>query len=222
MSRRSSAANGDGTPADRIAETLRLRGPLTAAEIASEHGCGVVAVRSQLRNMQAAGFVARSTERRPIGRPVARYGLTGQAETLFPKRYDVFSARLTEAIVREFGEEGLNQILERWAEDLHQKLDATLPRDPEERLEALARHQTENGFMASVRRDEDGVALVERNCPIVAIAARHPQICRHEAALFGRTLQWKTTLRACQATGDAACVFQVGRAPARKPRPTST
>ena len=26
-------ANGEGTPADRIAETLRLKGPLTAAEI---------------------------------------------------------------------------------------------------------------------------------------------------------------------------------------------
>jgi len=200
------------TPADRIADTLRMRGPLTAAEIAAEHRCGVVAVRSQLRNLEAAGLVARATERRPIGRPVSRYSLTGRAESLFPKRYDVFSTYLTEAIVREFGEDGLERILARWEDDLHQRLDSVLPRDPSERLQALARHQTENGFMASVRSDENGVALVERNCPIVAIATRHPQICRHEAALFGRTLKWKTTLQSCQATGDAVCVFQIGRA----------
>ncbi|HLQ65894.1 MAG TPA: hypothetical protein VK123_01530 [Candidatus Limnocylindrales bacterium] len=202
----------DPTPADRIAETLRMRGPLTAADIAADHGCGVVAVRSQLRNLEAAGLVARTTERRPIGRPVSRYRLTGEAESLFPKRYDVFAARLTESVIREFGEDGLNRILARWEDDLHQRFDATLPANPSERLQALARHQTENGFMASVRTDEDGVALVERNCPIVAIAARYPQICRHEAALFGRTLKWKTTLQSCQATGDAVCVFQIGRA----------
>jgi predicted ArsR family transcriptional regulator len=200
------------TPADRIAETLRMRGPLTAADIAAEHGCGVVAVRSQLRNLEAAGLVARVTERRPIGRPVSRYSLTPGAESLFPKRYDLFSVRLAEAVVREFGEEGLSRILARWEDDLHQHLDATLPQNPSQRLEALASHQTRNGFMASVQSDENGVALVERNCPIVEVAARFPQICRHEAALFGRTLKWKTTLQSCQATGDAVCVFQIGRA----------
>ena len=209
-------ANGDATPADRIAETLRLKGPLTAAEIAQEHGCGAVAVRSQLRNLEAAGYVARNTERRPVGRPVSRYALTGNAESLFPKRYDLFSAHLVDAIVEEFGEEGLVRILERWEQGLHERLDAGLPRDPRTRLEALARHQTENGFMASVQSDEEGVALVERNCPIVAIAARYPQICRHEAALFGRTLKWKATLQTCQATGDAACVFRLGRAPRKE------
>jgi DeoR family transcriptional regulator, suf operon transcriptional repressor len=200
------------TPADRIAETLRMRGPLTAADIAAEHGCGVVAVRSQLRNLEAAGLVARVTERRPIGRPVSRYSLTAGAESLFPKRYDVFSVRLAEGVVREFGEEGLERILARWEDDLHRHLDAALPREPTQRLEALASHQTRNGFMASVQSDENGVALVERNCPIVAVAARFPQICRHEAALFGRTLKWKTTLQSCQATGDAVCVFRIGRA----------
>lgn len=205
--------NGDGTPADRIAETLRLRGPLTAAEIATEHGCGVVAVRSQLRNLEAGGYVARSSEHRPIGRPVSRYALTENAESLFPKRYDFFSSHLVAAIVEEFGEEGLLRIFERWEHDLHRRLDADLPAAPAERLESLVRHQTENGFMASVREDEDGVALVERNCPIVAIATRYPQICRHEAALFGRTLKWKASLESCQATGDAACVFRIGRPP---------
>ena len=71
--------------------------------------------------------------------------------------------------------------------------------------------------MASVKSDENGVALVERNCPILEVAARFPQICRHEAALFGRTLKWKTTLQSCQATGDAVCVFQIGRAAKKGP-----
>ena len=203
----------ESTPADRIAETLRLEGPQTAAEIAEAHGCGVVAVRSQLRNLEAAGLVTRTMERRPVGRPVSRYGLTERAEILFPKKYDVFSSWLTEAVVREFGAEGLERILSRWEDDLHAHLDATLPKNPAERLNAIAEHQSQHGFMASVRRDENGIALVERNCPIMAIASRFPQICGHETALLGRALGWKTHLTSCQATGDAACVFQIGKAP---------
>jgi predicted ArsR family transcriptional regulator len=189
-----------------------MSGPLTAAEISREHGCGVVSVRAQLRNLEAAGFVTRSRERRSIGRPVSRYALTQSAEGFFPKRYELFAARLADAVVNEFGEEGLDRILARWEEDLHRRFDAEFPAEPGARLEALARHQSRNGFMASVRRDEDGVALVERNCPIAAVASRYPQICRHEAALFGRTLKWKTTLHSCQATGDRVCVFRIGRA----------
>jgi predicted ArsR family transcriptional regulator len=203
--------SSDASPADRIANTLRLRGPLTAAEISSEHGCGVVAVRAQLRNMESAGFVTRATERRAIGRPVSRYALTAGAEGFFPKRYDQLAERLVNTVVEEFGEEGLERILARWEDGLVRRFEATLPAEPAARLDALATHQTENGFMASVQRNEEGVALVERNCPIAAVAARYPQICRHEAALFSRTLKWKTTLRACQATGDAVCVFQIGR-----------
>lgn len=205
------APGSDASPADRIARTLRLRGPLTAAEISREHGCGVVAVRAQLRNMESAGFVTRSAERRAIGRPVSRYALTPGAEDFFPKRYDQFAERLVDAVVEEFGEEGLERILARWEDRLVRRFEATLPTEPGARLDVLASHQTQNGFMASVQRDEEGVALIERNCPIAAVAARYPQICRHEAALFSRTLKWKTTLRACQATGDAVCVFQIGR-----------
>ena len=216
------APSTSASPADRIATTLRLRGPLTAADISREHGCGVVAVRAQLRNMESAGFVTRATERRAIGRPVSRYALTPDAEGFFPKRYDQLAERLVSAVVEEFGEEGLERILARWEDDLANRFGATLPAEPSARLDALAAHQTQNGFRASVRRDEEGVALIERNCPIAAVASRYPQICRHEAALFSRTLKWKTTLRACQATGDAVCVFQIGRGRSESGRSSDT
>lgn len=215
--------DGDLTPHDpllgraprRLIETLRLRGPLTAAELAGAHGVGGAAVRPQLRALEAAGLVQRVEERRRVGRPVARFQLTPQADERFPKRYELLATRLLEAIAEEWGPEGIERVLKRWEDVLHARLDETLPGEPLARLEALAAHQNEYGFMASVRRDAEGVALVERNCPIAAAAARHPEICRHEAALFGRTLRWKTSLVACRATGDSACVFRVGRAPAR-------
>ncbi|MGE5175524.1 MAG: helix-turn-helix transcriptional regulator [Hyphomicrobiales bacterium] len=201
--------------AARLLVPLRNRGPMTAGEIAAVLGIGQVATRVHLRALEATGFVARTEERRPVGRPVARYHLTPRAEDRFPKAYDRLAAHLVEAIVAEGGTDALERILARWEDRLHATLDASLPDEPRARLDALCAHQNQHGFMASVRSDASGVVLVERNCPVLAIASLHPEICRHEAALFGRTLRWKTALESCQATGDVACVFRIGRAPAK-------
>jgi predicted ArsR family transcriptional regulator len=196
----------------RLLDLIRLHGPQTAQELADRLSIGPVAVRAQLRNLESANLVERAVEPRPVGRPVARFRLNPSADTFFPKRYELFAGKLLDTLVSELGVDALRKILDRWEEGLHAHLDASLPAEPSARLEALARHQTAYGFMAEVRRGEDGgVSLVERNCPIAALAARYPEICEREAALFSRTLKWKTTLTSCQARGDGVCAFRIGK-----------
>lgn len=202
-------AVGDG-PQRRILEALRLRGPSTARELADLRGGGTVAMRAHLRNLLASGLVAHEEERQPVGRPVRRYRLTPAADAQFPKHYQLLAVKLAEAVAAELGPEALIRILRRWLEDLHPYLDARLPRELEARLQALARHQSSFGFMASVRKEPDGVAVVERNCPIAQVAARFPQICDHEAALFQRVLGTEVDLACCQARGAALCEFRIG------------
>ena len=198
----------------RLLELIRLHGPQTARELAARLSIGPVSVRAQLRTLESANLVERTIEPRPLGRPVARFGLTAGADAYFPKRYDLFAGKLLDSLVSELGIDALRKILARWEEALAAHFEQRLPADPSARLEALAQHQTSYGFMAEVRRGPDGeVSLVERNCPIAALAARHPEICEREAALFSRTLKWKTTLTSCQARGDGVCVFRVGKPP---------
>jgi predicted ArsR family transcriptional regulator len=197
---------------ERILASLRMDGPQTAAELAARFRITGPAIRAQLRPLVAAGLISRELEPRPLGRPAARYHLAAAADARFPKRYELFAGRLLETLVAELGIDALKRVLAKWEEDLHAYLDARLPPEPSARLQALAEHQTANGFMAEVRQDADGVALIERNCPIATLAARHPEICDHEASLFSRTLKWKTTLESCQARGDGVCVFRIGRA----------
>jgi predicted ArsR family transcriptional regulator len=125
-------------------------------------------------------------------------------------------------VIQLRGAEELRRVLAQWEDALHARIDERLPKAPDERLRALARHQTDHGFMAAVRSDREGVALVEHNCPILELAKAHPEICAMEAALWSRVLKWKTTLSACQASGANACVFQIGRkrAPGSDPETT--
>lgn len=200
---------GDG-PQRRILETLRLRGPLTARELAGLRGGGTVAMRVHLRNLLASRLVAHEEERPSVGRPARRYRLTPAADAQFPKHYDLLAVKLADTVAAELGEAALIRVLRRWLDELHPYLEARLPSDFDARLEALAKHQSSFGFMASVRKERDGVAVVERNCPVAKVASRFPQICDHEAALFERVLGKKVALGCCQARGDALCEFRIG------------
>ena len=224
---------------ERILESLRTDGPQTALELAARFRITGPAIRAQLRPLVAAGLITReggtpgpsntgpsspartatpawtatAARTATLGRPAARYHLAPAADARFPKRYELFARHLLETLVAELGPDALKRVLSKWEEDLHAHLDVQLPKNPTARLQALAEHQTANGFMAEVRQDADGgVALIERNCPIATLAAKHPEICDHEASLFSRTLKWKTSLESCQARGDGVCVFRIGRA----------
>jgi len=198
----------------QILQWLRLHGPLTAEDLAGKLGISAVSTRAILRRLEAAGLVTREFEPRPIGRPVGRYRLTPSADALFPKHYEAFAAQLLDSVVGELGSEALDTVLGSWEDRLHAHFEQELPKDPAARLDALAQHQTKYGFMAEVKRDRDGVTLLERNCPIATLAAKYPQICDREAALFSRTLGWKAHLVSCQARGDGVCAFRLGRAKA--------
>ena len=197
-------------PQRRILEALKLRGPLTARELAAVRGGGTVAMRVHLRNLVASGLVAHEEERQSVGRPTRRYRLTPASDALFPKHYDLLAVKLAETVAAELGEEALVRILRRWLDELHPYLDAQLPNDFEARLEALASHQSSFGFMASVRKERVGLTVVEQNCPIAKVASRFPQICNHEAALFQRVLGRNVELACCQARGDPLCEFRIG------------
>jgi predicted ArsR family transcriptional regulator len=218
MPRPASAPAHDGGSDRRILDALKRHGPKTASELAALLGGGPVAMRAHLRRLLAAGLVAHEKERRAVGRPVRRFRATRAADGLFAQGYDALAVALSEAVVAEWGEGGLERILDRSSARLERDLDAALPADPAERLRALAAAQSRSGFMASVEEGAAEAELVERNCPIAAVAARFPIVCEHEAALHGRVLHREVALRSCRARGDEVCRFAIGpRGPKETP-----
>ena len=215
MSRETKRMVTSDGPQRRILEALKVRGPLTARELAALRGGGAVAMRVHLRNLVASGLVAHEEERQSVGRPARRYRLTPAADALFPKHYDLLAVKLAETVAAELGEEALAQVLRRWLDELHRYLDAQLPKEFEARLKALASHLSSFGFMASVHKQRGGLAVVEQNCPIAKVASRFPQICAHEEALYRRVLGADVELTCCQTRGDALCEFRIGSDVAR-------
>jgi predicted ArsR family transcriptional regulator len=200
----------DGSSEHRILEALKRHGPKTAGELSALLGSGPVAMRAHLRHLLAAGLVTHEEEHRPLGRPVRRFRVTQAADGLFAHGYDLFAVALSEAVVAEWGEDALERLLGRWCARQERDLRAELPAGPRERLDALAAAQSRSGFMASIERAAGATVLVERNCPIAAVASRFPILCQHEAALHGRVLGREVALRSCCARGDEVCRFEIG------------
>lgn len=193
----------------KVLEALRRLGGATAEELSTELGGGAVAMRVHLRNLLAAGLVTHEEERREVGRPVRRFTLTASADSTFPKQYERFAVALADAVAEQLGPKALEAVLESWLDKLEPYLRARLPDDPDERLDALAKHQSSFGFMASMKTAKGETSLLERNCPVALVAARFPVICEREAELFERVTGRKVTLRCCQAKGDAVCEFLI-------------
>ena len=179
----------------RLLELLKRRGPAGAAALASEIGLTDVAVRQHLTALQEDGLVeaiaANGDAPRRRGRPSRSWQLTDRATALFPDRHAELTVGLISAVRDAFGEAGMRTIVDLRARDQLAQYRGIMP-DPSaplsERVEALARQRTEEGYMAEVRADpespERGFLLIEHHCPVCDAARTCQGLCAAEIDLM--------------------------------------
>jgi predicted ArsR family transcriptional regulator len=80
---------------------------------------------------------------------------------------------------------------------------------PAERLQALARVLSEEGYMAEVRGGGAEGTLTEHNCAIPAVAERFPEICAAEARFLADVLGAQVDRREHMLSGCSACEYHV-------------
>jgi predicted ArsR family transcriptional regulator len=194
---------------------LRRSGPSAPDAIATSIGASRSGVAQQLRALDTAGLVSRTTLRHGVGRPRHLYDVTPDAQDLFPSNYDGLATGLLAAIL-EVGGEGLVEDVfaarRRQAESrLRERLDATLPPGAplEDRVRELARLQDELGYIAEARVDGDGIRLVEHNCAVLDVARGMPAACRAELDLFRQVLGTEVIRDRHIASGDRCCEYRV-------------
>ena len=168
---------GVQAPAERktrraITKLLKTEGPIDSAQLAERLGLTAMAVRQHLYALQREGLVKAEERPVPIGRPAKFWRLTPEADHLFPEAYAELSVALINSVKDAFGDEGLERVLtSRCARQRTDYGKRIRPGDSIERkLRELAKVRTEEGYMAEIRKDDDGFLLVENHCPICAAA----------------------------------------------------
>lgn len=203
----------------RIVDRLK-RADSTASELAAALGLTEAAVRQHLDALAEHGLVTASS--RPSegrGRPPTSWSLTDLAQELFPDRHDDLTVELIGAVRNALGDEGLQHVIDARADVQRTSYRRAIPRRGplKERVEALARIRSQEGYVAEVvdAPDGDGVVLVEHHCPICTAASSCPGLCGSELSLFRDVLGPKVTVERTQhlLSGDRRCTYRI--APAR-------
>jgi len=184
-------APGERKTRRAIVKILKTDGPIDSTQLAQRLGLTPMAVRQHLYVLQSENLVSAEERRSPVGRPAKFWQLTRDADKLFPEAYAELSVALIDAVKDAFGDEGLNQVLisrcARQRADYSKRIPGT--HSLEKKLKELARLRTEEGYMAEVKKDDDGsYVLLENHCPICAAANECQGFCATELDLFRSVL----------------------------------
>jgi predicted ArsR family transcriptional regulator len=145
---------------------------------------------------------------------------------------------LVGSIRTALGEDGLQRVIDARTDDQACDYRAAVPEADDaplrDRLDALARRRTAEGYMAEVADGGEGtLLLVENHCPICDAAQACLGLCRSELDLFRRTLGDGVRVERVEhlLSGGRRCVYRITPAPeslttpgtprsrSRRPRP---
>jgi predicted ArsR family transcriptional regulator len=214
-------APGERKTRRAITKLLKTEGPIDSAQLAERLGLTAMAVRQHLYVLQREGLVTAEERPVPIGRPAKFWRLTREADRLFPEAYAELSVALINSVKDAFGDEGLERVLtSRCALQRTDYGKRIKPGDSIERkLRDLAKVRTEEGYMAEIKKEDDGsFLLVENHCPICAAANACQGFCSTELDLFRSVLGQGVTVERAEhiIKGDQRCVYRIKPQTAQK------
>jgi len=172
----------------RIVVLLR-GGDRTVKEMADTLKLTGNAVRAHLTALERDRLVRPTGSRPGTRKPIVTYGLTEEAGQLFPRAYgailghllDVLKERTTAGAVEEI----VRAVGHRMAPDYRAPVGGAAAGDLDRALVVL---RDLGGFCDSETRGET-VVLRCTDCPLAAVVARHPEVCRLVETLLADVLE---------------------------------
>ncbi len=179
----------EGTERTRrsIVDLLKHNGSMDALQLANQLGVTAMAVRQHLYDLHEQRLVTFTEEPRTMGRPAKMWKLTSEANRLFPDGYADLTVSLIESMKEAFGDDGLEKLLEIRTRKQVMNYRSKAPADLslKEKLKALAKSRTDEGFMADVIENADeSFYFVEKHCPICEAARACTNLCKKELEMF--------------------------------------
>lgn len=208
---------GQKGPRGEVLVQLKRAQRLTAKELAGRLGVSLNAVRHHLKELETEGLVEYEREHRGVGAPAFAYRLSTSGQALFPRRYEETLTSVLDQMVELNGREAAVALLESHFAGLTRRLQGELAGStPDERLRALSRVLSEEGYMAEVGTRGGQATLTEHNCAIPAVAQRFPEICAAELRFLADVLGAEVDRREHMLSGCSACEYHVRFKPAQE------
>lgn len=189
--------------------TLLRAGTRTVNELTKELGLTDNAVRAHLLSLERDGLVKQSGMQPGHRKPHFAYELTAEAEHLFPKAYDVLLNQLLSALKGRLSPATLDQVLREVGRSIgaDEGANGTL----ETRVKKALKMLELLGGAARIEKDADGFVIKSGSCPLAAVVATHPEVCKLAEELVAQIVR-APVHEACDRTGTPTCRFEIAPA----------
>ncbi len=197
----------------RIVEMLKRSDVATTVDLAAAFNTTTTAVRQHLDALEQLGLVERLDG--PVagrGRPALHWRLTPLSRELFPDRHGELTVELINSIRATLGEAALDRVIDQRSSGQLVGYRAIVGEGSmSERVRALARRRTTEGYLAEAVVDGDDMVLIEHHCPICSAASVCQGLCRSEMEVFQAVLGDGVDVRREQhlLSGDSRCAYRI-------------
>jgi len=190
----------------RIVLLLRRAGH-TVEELAQALSLTDNAIRAHLATLERDGFVRQLGERRGSGKPAYLYGLSPDAEQLFPKAYGPTLRQLLEVLHEDMTPDEVELLMRRTGQRLAEGWDHPTG-DLRSRLKMAVDVLNELGGLAEIEQQEGMYYIHGYSCPLATVVPGHPEVC-HLAETMLTELVGLPIQQCCDGRDDAKCCFKV-------------
>ena len=199
--------------AERFLTLLKTRGPLSAAELASELGITGEGARLQLLKLAEEGLVHSESTSRGVGRPVLIWSLTPLGNARFPDTHTELTLQIIQTIKNVLGKEALDHVVNAREKSQLEKYSNALDgvSGLENRLTSFAAIRSGEGYLAEWKKEGDTYYFIENHCPICCAANECDNICTSEMRTFVSILGEKLNVSRMEhiINGARRCVYKI-------------
>ncbi|CAI9414966.1 helix-turn-helix transcriptional regulator [Nocardioides sp. T2.26MG-1] len=194
----------------RVARSILVDGPSTAAALAERLDLTPAAVRRHLDQLVEEGAVEarepRSLAARGRGRPAKVFALTETGRDRFDQQYDDLAVQALRFLAETGGTDAVREFAVRRASFIQERFVGVSAAHPDlGPAEVLARVFTDEGYAAAVRDVAVGEQLCQQHCPVSHVAHEFPQLCEAETEAISQVLGRHVQRLATIAHGDGVC-----------------
>jgi predicted ArsR family transcriptional regulator len=185
-----------------------LRGEtLTVNELAEQLQLTDNAVRAHLLTLERDGLIKQSGVRRGFRKPHFAYKLTHEAETLFPKAYDLVLNALINVLQERLNPKAVADILRQVGLSLAAR-QSTVKGSLENRARGAVKALEALGGSARIEKEQKKLIIRSGSCPLAAAVSEHPEVCQLAEALMTEIVGSPVRER-CDRDGPPQCRFEI-------------
>ncbi|CAH0541739.1 helix-turn-helix transcriptional regulator [Vibrio marisflavi] len=175
---------------DRILQTIKTNGAVTAKQLADELKMTTMGARQHLQGLEDDGILEFHDIKAKIGRPTRHWSLTAKGHAQFTDRHGDLTIQMLDAVEHVFGQDGLQKVVAERESQTFQQYRQELRQYETllDKLNKLVQLREQDGYMAELLKTDQGYQLIENHCPICRAATRCPKLCQSELNIFQKLL----------------------------------